>query len=176
MKNLIYPVFVNLTFLANILILFLFLGLIFLKKKLINFFKKFGLFFIFIISFLAMAGSLSFSEILKWNPCKLCWYQRIFMYPQIIISSVAYFIKDKKGYFYHFWLSLFGFFIALFHYLIQKNIISGIDCNLVSSSTTCLKINFSYGFISIPFMAMISFLLIIIISFLNLYETKKTKD
>lgn len=178
MKNLIYPFFVHLTLISVFLVLFIFFSFIFksLRVFLLKIVKKFGLIFIFLISFLATVGSLSFSDILKWTPCKLCWYQRIFMYPQILIVFIGLLIKDKKVFVYNLWLSLIGFLIALFHYLIQMNIIRGIDCNLVSSSATCIKINFYYGFISIPFMAMISFLLIIIISIFNIYESKKIKN
>ncbi|MCS6956332.1 MAG: disulfide bond formation protein B, partial [Patescibacteria group bacterium] len=167
MKNIIYQLFVyfNLFSLFLILVVFLFLFFKKTKKNLFNFLKKFGYQMIFLISFLSLIGSLSFSEILKWPPCKLCWYQRIFMYPQVFISLISLKIKDKNGYYYHFWLSLFGFLIALFHYLIQKGLIKEINCDLVSFGNTCfLKINFSFGFISIPFMALTAFFMIIVIS------------
>lgn len=169
MKNFIYPIFVYLNLLAiGCLFLLVFLFLFKKTKQMIfSVIQRFGYWLIFLISFLATIGSLSFSEILGWLPCKLCWYQRILMYPQVLISFIAIWLKDKKIYLYHIWLSFFGFFIALFHYLIQREVIKGVDCNLVISNGSCLsKINFSFGFVSIPFMAMTAFLMIIVISFL----------
>lgn len=90
------------------------------------------------------------------------------MYPQVLISLIALKINDQKGYYYHFWLSFFGFFIALFHYLIQRGVMQEVDCNLIAASGACaIKINFAFGFISIPFMAMTAFVMIGVISFFN---------
>ncbi|HDX9707084.1 TPA: disulfide bond formation protein B, partial [Bacillus thuringiensis] len=46
------------------------------------------------VSFIATCGSLYLSEILKFEPCNLCWYQRIFMYPLVILLGVAIIKKD----------------------------------------------------------------------------------
>lgn len=170
MKNLIYPFFIYLNLLAIIFLAIFFILIFFKKSKMIfAFINKFGYLIIFLISFLAMVGSLAFSEILGWSPCVLCWYQRILMYPQVLISLIAYKINDQKAYLYHFWLSFFGFFIAFFHYLIQKEIIKGVNCNLVAvNPSSCLmKIKFAFNFISIPFMALTAFLMILIIAIIN---------
>src|SRR3989339_500023 len=45
----------------------------------------------------ATAGSLYYSEIAGYNPCKLCWYQRIFMYPLVPIFGLALFNKDRRA-------------------------------------------------------------------------------
>lgn len=37
----------------------------------------------------AVAGSLYLSEVLNYEPCKLCWFQRIFMYPQLFLLGIA---------------------------------------------------------------------------------------
>jgi len=173
MKNFIFPFFANLTVLATLVLLIL---LVLLSRRqsrlrLKEFLSPFSLPLIFLISLLATFGSLLFSEVLGWQPCKLCWFQRIFMYPQVLISAIAFFKKDISAYFYTRYLSFFGFLLALFHYLIQWQVIKGVDCNLVSASENCIKINFYAGFVSIPFMALISFLLIFILSFF--YELQK---
>lgn len=48
------------------------------------------------ISLIATSGSLYLSEIMKYEPCILCWYQRIFMYPLVIILAVAIIKKIIK--------------------------------------------------------------------------------
>lgn len=171
MKNLIYPFFTYLNLFAVFFLGIFFVLIIFKKTRdtVFVFVKRFGYQLIFLVSLLAMVGSLAFSEVLGWVPCKLCWYQRILMYPQVLISLIALKINDQKGYYYHFWLSFFGFFIALFHYLIQRGVIQEVDCNLIAASGACaIKINFAFGFISIPFMAVVAFLVIILVAISNI--------
>ena len=54
------------------------------------------LLFMWAVSFTAMLGSLYFSEIQLYEPCKLCWYQRILMYPLVLILGIAYIQKNAK--------------------------------------------------------------------------------
>ena len=62
-----------------------------MQKRLEN-----GLIFIWTISFVATLGSLYFSEVRGFEPCTLCWYQRILMYPIVLISGVALFQKNAR--------------------------------------------------------------------------------
>lgn len=61
-----------------------------------NFFTKYALQFIFWASFVAVAGSLVYSELFLFEPCVLCWWQRIFIYPVLVISTVAFVEKYKN--------------------------------------------------------------------------------
>ncbi|WP_251025129.1 MULTISPECIES: disulfide oxidoreductase [unclassified Bacillus (in: firmicutes)] len=72
-------------------------------------------------SIIAMFGSLYFSEIKQYEPCALCWYQRIIMYPFTIISGIAIIRKDYWISSYTMILSAIGAFISTYHYLIQKD-------------------------------------------------------
>ncbi|RLQ94845.1 disulfide oxidoreductase [Falsibacillus albus] len=125
------------------------------------------LFVIWVISFFATAGSLFFSEVAGYIPCELCWYQRILMYPMAILGIVA--IIRKQSFFTHyaFTLSIIGSLISLFHYGLQKGVFphSGTMCNQVSCAGQYIN---WFGFITIPFLALTSFLVISIISFINI--------
>ncbi|MCS7093139.1 MAG: disulfide bond formation protein B [Patescibacteria group bacterium] len=179
MEKLIYPFFVYLNLIALLILGAFILLLLFrrTRKSLLDVFKKFGYQFIFLTSFLALFGSLSFSEVLKWPVCHICWYQRVFMYPQTLISFLAIITNDDKGYYYHFFLSLIGFLIALFHYLAQIGIFEKISCGLVNSQESCFfPMSFDFGFISIPFMAMTAFFLIILTSFFSLLSQKRIRS
>lgn len=111
-------------------------------------------------AFFSMVGSLFFSEILHLPPCVLCWYQRVFMYPLVFIFGVGILRKDKNVPYYALPLSVIGGVIALFHYLLQRGIIpdniapcaQGISC-----STNLIEL---YGFITIPFMSLVAFIII----------------
>jgi len=121
--------------------------------------SKKSLFFIFIISFFATFGSLLFSDLLKFEPCVLCWYQRILMYPQFILSLIALMRKEKKIIYYLYILSLIGAIIAGYQYYSQ---VSGV-------SVSCSEYFFlEFGYITIPMMTLVAFLLIIILSFLGM--------
>jgi disulfide bond formation protein DsbB len=121
-----------------------------------------------IASFIATLGSLYFSEILKYTPCELCWYQRIFMYPLVIILGIGVFKKDASIALYSLILSAIGGCISIYHYSIQKIDFLGEksnSCGIVPC--TGEYINW-LGFITIPFLALVAFIIIFITSILIL--------
>lgn len=129
-----------------------------------------------LVSIVATFGSLYFSEIKKYVPCELCWYQRILMYPLAILLCIAYVRKDWKMSFYAMILSGIGGCISLYHYLTQKIAIFGenaIGCSVGVPCTT-QYINW-FGFITIPFLALVAFILIFIISFVVWKQVKEEK-
>ena len=135
------------------------------------FFQKYSLYFAWIISIIAMSGSLYFSEVMKFIPCTLCWYQRIIMYPFVALLGIATFRNDKNIVIYALPLSIIGAGLSLYHYLLQKvpYFSQNYNCEIGIPCTT-IYINW-YGFITIPFLCMIAFVLISI--FLFMARTKK---
>ena len=127
----------------------------------------------FITSFLATVGSLIYSEIIGFPPCTLCWYQRILMYPTVILTLVA-FTKDfsKEIFYYIRALSYPGAAIALYHSIIKMTGISPFPCSAFSvSGADCVKqLVLEFGYINIPMMSFSFFILLIILSY---YGTKK---
>lgn len=124
------------------------------------------LFIAWAASVVALFGSLYFSEIRMYEPCVLCWYQRILMYPLSIILGIAVVKKDYAISFYSLVLASIGGLISLYHYSIQKISILGensVSCGRVPC--TGEYINW-FGFVTIPFLAMIAFIIIIICSVL----------
>lgn len=123
-------------------------------------FGKYVLYIAFIQALFATLGSLFFSEILKFPPCVLCWYQRILMYPLVIILAVGILRKDKGVYIYVLPFSILGIIIAIYHNLLYYKIIpeSQAPCLLGVSCTT--KFIEYFGFITIPFLSLLAFLII----------------
>lgn len=114
----------------------------------------------FIIALIATCGSLFYSEIVHYEPCKLCWFQRIFMYPQILLLGLALWKRDNRIFDYILWLSLIGMLIAGYHYLLQLGIVSGGFCGTVGYSVSCAqRFVMEYGYITIPMMAFTAFTL-----------------
>ena len=139
-----------------------------MNKKLEN-----SLLFIWVVSLVATLGSLYFSEIRGYIPCTMCWFQRIFMYPIVIITTVAVIQKNAKIAMTTAVFSVIGGCISLYHYGIQKIDFlteSAPACGLVSC--TGQYINW-LGFITIPFLALTAFILIAITSFYMIRQLKE---
>ncbi|KGR82899.1 disulfide oxidoreductase [Lysinibacillus odysseyi] len=141
-----------------------------MNKKLEN-----SLLIIWITSLIATLGSLYFSEIRGYIPCDLCWYQRILMYPIVIISTIAYIQKNARIALTTAAFAVIGGSISLYHYGIQK--ISFLQetapaCGQVS----CIGAYINWlGFITIPLLALTAFIIIAITSFYMLKVLKEEK-
>lgn len=124
-------------------------------------------------SIVAMFGSLYFSEIRQYEPCLLCWYQRILMYPFALILGIAVVRKDYQITLYSMALSGIGALLALYHYSLQK--IPFMADNAASCGRipcTGQYINW-LGFITIPFLALTAFIIIFVISLMIWRKTKE---
>lgn len=122
----------------------------------------------------ATVGSLYFSEVKAFLPCNLCWYQRILMYPLVLLFMVASFKKDYTIYQYVLPLSITGSLFSLFHYLQQKTTLFETSVLKCSKGVPCSGeyINL-FGFITIPFLAFIAFSFITMFMFLLMKEQKR---
>jgi len=120
---------------------------------------------------LAMSGSLFFSEQMKFIPCTLCWYQRILMYPLVILLGIAFYRNDKEIYRYVLPISLIGIILASYHYALQK-IPSMSEFSACTSGVPCSGQYINWlGFITIPFLSLIAFI-IIFVSMIMLWKRK----
>ncbi len=118
-----------------------------------SFFLEQGLPLAWAIAAVAMAGSLYFSEVLGYVPCNLCWYQRLLIYPQVILLGIATVRRDFKIAYYVLPMMIISFLISTYHYLMEKTDF------VTSSSKVCgiVPCDAEYinwlGFITIPFLA-----------------------
>lgn len=125
-----------------------------------RFLGVYGLYLAWLVAVVATAGSLYFSEVRLFVPCTLCWYQRILMYPLVIVLGLAAFRRSSVVVPYVLPLSVLGAGVALFHYGEQKvpgfgapaMCRSGVPC-----STQYIDV---FGFVTIPFLALVAFALI----------------
>lgn len=144
------------------------------ENKIVLFVKKHALLLSAIVALTATCGSLFYSEIAGYTPCKMCWLQRIFMYPQAIILIMAHVWQDTKIFRYTLPLSAIGFVLAVYHYLLQLGIVETTSCTTVGFSLSCSDTFFmTYGYITIPFMAISSFGLLLLFSKIVLFPVKK---
>jgi disulfide bond formation protein DsbB len=113
----------------------------------------------FWVALLATAGSLYFSEIAHFEPCRLCWYQRIAMYPLVVILGIAAVRRDDGASLYVRALAAIGAVIAAYHVALEW--IPALDTGACTTGPACTIIWFrALGLISVPTLALAAFLLI----------------
>jgi disulfide bond formation protein DsbB len=113
----------------------------------------------FVVAMLATIGSLYFSEIAHFDPCRLCWYQRIAMYPLVVILGIAAVRRDAGAGIYVRALAAIGALISTYHVALEW--IPALDTGACGVGPSCTVIWFrALGFISLPTLALAAFLLI----------------
>lgn len=147
--------------------------------RILDWFSRNGLLLMLIVSAMAMGGSLYFSEISGWNPCKYCWIQRIFMYPQVVLLLIALWKKDRGVVTYILALSVIGMLYAAYHYYIQMYDIIASPANPATpcdaSGESCVKTPFvHFGYITIPMLALTAFALNAVGSLLMMFRQPKS--
>ncbi|MCP4970495.1 MAG: disulfide bond formation protein B [Arcobacter sp.] len=129
----------------------------------------------FLVSAIATLGSLFFSEIMDFIPCSMCWYQRIFMYPLVLIFLVNLLYPDDKILKYSMPLVFIGLFFSIYHNLLMWGIIpeSVVPCR---QGVPCSTEYFEYlGFINIPFLSLSAYLFIFILLIIGQKGLKNAK-
>lgn len=117
----------------------------------------------FIIALTATLGSLFLSNVLGWAPCRLCWFQRIFMYPLVVVLGSSLFFGSRDARDYSLALALIGAPIALYHYSIQRvDQFHSAGCSVLSVSCST-EYTFHYGYINISMMSLVAFVAIIVL-------------
>lgn len=115
-----------------------------------------------VIALVATVGSLFFSEVMGLPPCLLCWYQRIAMYPLVLVIGAGIIMRDGRMKYYALPLCLTGMAISIYHNLLYYGIVpesiapcaQGISC-------TSRQIEW-LGFITIPLMALAAFVSVVL--------------
>lgn len=121
-----------------------------------------------VIGFLAIlgsiVGSLFYSNVIGFAPCDFCWWQRIAMYPQLVIFAIATWKRDHVIWLYCRVLSIIGAIFGIYQYYGEMWNASALPCP--ATGISCSKIYFiEFGYITIPLMAFSVFAFLIVLSF-----------
>lgn len=166
----------TLTLVSNILFVLFVLVLAFdsnVRKFVFNYVGKYVLELLFVTSLGALVFSLWYSNVVNFPPCELCWIQRIFMYPQVLLSFLAMRKKDKSMVGYLLPMTILGTVVSLYHTLSDWGIGRGLLA-CTSAEGDCAKVYvLEYGYITIAFMALSSFVYLLTISLIY-YKSKNT--
>jgi len=170
------------TIFLEIVMVFLIINLVFLRSrdnKTLIFFKKQTFNLGFLCAFGAVALSLFYSEIVGFPPCELCWIQRIFLYPQLILFSMELYKKDRSIIDFSIVFAVLGSITSIYHVYIENGGSSSLGCaTLVPTNTSqvscAIRYIYEFGYVTMPVMAL-SLSLFIITILLNYKYMAKVK-
>jgi disulfide bond formation protein DsbB len=116
-----------------------------------------------------VASTLLYSEYFGFIPCSLCWLQRIALYPQALVGSVAWRVRDAVYFpLYGIALSVFGLIVAVYQYIYQmmpaETVSSGaLPCLADGTADCATKVMEVFGFVTFPFLSAVSFAFMIVV-------------
>lgn len=123
----------------------------------------------FAVAATATAGSLYFSEVQNFIPCKLCWYQRIAMFSLALVLLIGALRRDRDVRWYAVPLAGVGLAVSVYHYLVEW--FPGIETGSCDLSAPCSSPYFrEFGFVTLSFMAGAGFLTVLALLLLPLEE------
>ncbi|PFN63925.1 disulfide oxidoreductase [Bacillus thuringiensis] len=128
--------------------------------------QKYHIVFAWTIATSAMLISLFFSEWMKLPPCDLCWYQRMAMYPLVLILGIGMYRKDPNVSTYAFPFACIGLMLSVYQITIQTFPASEMKICSVGVSCTEDYLNL-FGFISIPMLSFVGFSAIIVLLYIK---------
>jgi disulfide bond formation protein DsbB len=112
----------------------------------------------FVVALTSTLGSLYYSGIANFRPCRLCWWQRIMMYPMVPVLGLAAFRKDVMGAWYALPLTLGGLGFGVYHTQLRWWPDDSGSCD-IDAPCSAVWVD-TWGFVSIPFMATCGFVAI----------------
>lgn len=157
-----------LTVLADIVAVLLFIVFITPLKemgtgeKITRWVGKHSIWLAFTVCVASLAGSIFYSGIAGFAPCELCWWQRIFLYPQAILLAIAYFTDDEHIHKYSIALSSCGFVIAAYNVWLQFGG-EGIAPCAATGVSCSFRYFLQYGYITLPTMSLTAFGLLLVV-------------
>ena len=112
----------------------------------------------------ATIGSLIFSEAIGYTACELCWYQRIMLFPQVVIFATGLIWSARALMIPPLILSIVGAVIAAYHIGLQAFTEPGFVC-ATGQTVPCHEIYFqTFGFMSFPVLSLIVFVFLLVLT------------
>ncbi len=133
------------------------------ENKILSFFNKNTFIFGFLIALGAFALSLFYSEIVGFPPCELCWIQRIFIYPQLILFGMELYKRDRSIVDFSIVFALIGSLVSIYHIFVEAGVATGIACASPSSGgvSCATRYIYEFGYVTMPIMCLTASLFII---------------
>ncbi len=113
-----------------------------------------------LVAAMSTASALFLSEVMEYTPCLLCWYQRIFMFPLVLVLAIGLFPFDARVVRYALPLAIGGWLVGVYHVLLMVGYIpkSAVPC---AQGVPCAQAQVTwFGFVTIPLLSVAAFSLI----------------
>ncbi len=161
---------------SHLVFVFLLLNLIFRNswgKVITNWFGRYSLALALVVALAAVTGSLFYSEVVGFEPCLLCWWQRVFLYPLSIIFAVAWWKGNRFAFNYAIPLATLSAILSTYHSYVYMGGTSILPCTALGGA--CSKIYvLAFSYITIPMMSLTISLFILILAWANnVYEKNR---
>lgn len=124
-----------------------------------RFFGTHAIFLGFLASLGALLASVYYSNVAGYEPCLLCWYQRILLWPQALIFGLALLKKkDQSVVDYAIFLSVVGALIAIYHVYIEFGGTDILNCDAVEGAVSCSRRYVQeFRYVTMPVMSLTTF-------------------
>ncbi len=123
-------------------------------KKIVAHVSRHAILISFFVVLISVLGSLYYSEIAGFEACTLCWAQRFFVYPQVVLFALALYCKRRDVLLYTNALSIIALGVAVYNIYIQTVGANSLFCEPGSIAASCLeKYVEGLGYITIPVMS-----------------------
>ena len=126
-----------------------------------------------LLASISTLGALFFGEVMRLPPCVLCWYQRIFMFPLVVILPIGLFPLDRQVVRYALPLASLGWLFAVFHVLLVAGLIPESIKPCTQGVPCSEKLIEWFGFVTIPLLAAMAFSTIITLLVLTFFRSSK---
>ena len=130
-------------------------------------------FIAWLVASVSTLGALFLGEVMGYTPCVLCWYQRIGMFPLVLILAAGLFPFDRKVIRYALPLALAGWLLAVFHWAVASGLVpeSATPC---SQGVPCSVEQISwFGFLTLPLLSVLAFSAIIALLLMTHFKASK---
>ena len=113
-----------------------------------------------VVATVSTGGSLWLSYGAHFQPCTLCWYQRICMYPLVVILGLGILRRDANVRLYAAVMAAVGLGFSLYHILVEH--FPSLEGGVCERTNPCTLIWVRrFGYLTIPTMAASAFALIL---------------
>jgi disulfide bond formation protein DsbB len=122
---------------------------------------------------IATSGSLFLSLVLHWTPCVLCWYQRILMYPLVLVIAAGILKEIEDIEYVVLPMTFVGLGISIYHNLLMYKIIPESAAPCTADASCNIPYHFIWGFLTVPLLSLIAFTVITVCMFMYHFAKKK---
>jgi disulfide bond formation protein DsbB len=116
-----------------------------------------------LVATVSTLGALFLGEVMGYTPCVLCWYQRIAMFPLVLVLAAGLLPFDLRVVRYALPLALAGWGLALFHLALVAGWIPE-NIRPCQQGVPCSEVQVVwFGFVNIPLLSVASFSLVVVL-------------